>query len=145
MKLIKGLGLSSFLLIATGSCFDPPEFPVVPQIEYAGVEFIDSPDSDVDSLILYLNFKDGDGDLGFDSRNPRHLSDPYNYAFFYQENNGTVEPIATESGYIDNQEFELLLIPDPSRGKLVVHRTRKKPEYNFLPPAEPCGGYLRYY
>lgn len=140
MKLIKGLALLSFLALATGACFDPPEFPAKPQIEYAGIEFIETSDpSDFDSLILYLNFKDGDGDLGLSAQDLRHRSDPYHYANFYQENNGKVEPIATEAGFIDSYEFELLLISDPNRGKLVTYSTRKKPEYSFLPAGETCG------
>ncbi len=147
MKLIKGLGLLSFLTVLSVSCFDPPEFPVVPQIEFDRVEFIDSVDpSDFDSLNLYINFKDGDGDLGF-SAGPADISDPYNSATFYQENNGKVEPLSTITGYVGSDEYDLLQIPDPQRGKLVVFRTRKKPEYSFLPGDEKCGGSsnLKYY
>jgi hypothetical protein len=82
MKLIKGFSLLSFVSILTGSCFDPPEFPVVPQITFEGIQFVDSPDpSDFDSLNLYINFKDGDGDLGF-SASPQDISDPYHSANF---------------------------------------------------------------
>src|SRR5690606_1898386 len=112
MKLIKGFGLLSFLTILSGSCFDPPEFPVVPQIEYVGIEFIDSIDpSDFDSLNLYINFKDGDGDLGF-RPHTADLSEPFHSAVFYQENNGNLQPLATESGFIGDKEFELLRIPN---------------------------------
>lgn len=148
MKLVKGFGLLSFLAFITGACFDAPQFPSSPQIEYAGLEFIDSPNpGEFDSLILTLTFKDGDGDLGLSRQDPRHLSDPFHFAYFYQENNGQVEPIATQSGYIDQYEFELLLIPDASKGKLVTYRTRKKPGYEFLPPGDKCGGSseLKYY
>jgi len=147
MKLIKGLGLLSFLAIVTGSCFDPPEFPAAPQITFEGVEFIDSTDpSDFDTLNLYINFKDGDGDLGFNV-SPQGISDPYHSANFYQQNNGNIEPLTTESGFIGDDEYDLLHIPNPQRGKLVVFRTRKKPEYSFLPPGEICNGSsnLKYY
>lgn len=147
MRLIKGFGLLTFLTILSGSCFDPPEFPVVPQIEFVRVEFIDSKDpSDFDSLNLYINFKDGNGDLGF-GRTARELSDPYHSAVFYQENNGNLEPLATEWGYIGDDEYELLHIPNPQLGKLVVFRTRKKPQYSFLPGPDKCGGSntLKYY
>ncbi len=150
MKLIKGFGLLSFLVILSGSCFDPPEFPNTPQIEFAGIEFLDSPDpSDFDTLNLYLNFKDGDGDLGLSSSNPRYLSDPFHYAFFYQENDGKVEPLATTTEHLDEVPpgYELLIVPDPDKGKLVVFRTREKPEYSFLPPGTTCGGssQMKYY
>lgn len=141
MKLIKGLGLLSFLTILSGSCFEPPEFPATPEISYAGIEFIDSVDpGDFDSLNLYINFKDGDGDLGF-SLHPADLSDPYHSVVYYQENNGQLQPLATEAGwYLGDDEFELLLVPDASKGKLVVYRTREKPEYSYLPGNEKCGG-----
>ncbi|HEY9487315.1 MAG TPA: hypothetical protein VIQ51_03240, partial [Chryseosolibacter sp.] len=145
MKLIKGLGLLSFLAIITGSCFDPPEFPVVPQIVFDRVEFINSTDpSDFDTINLYIKFKDGNGDLGFNSDD---LSDPFHSANFYQENNGEIEPLTTVSGFIGRNEFDLLQIADPQKGKLVVFRTRKKPEYSFLPGNDVCTGSnsLKYY
>jgi hypothetical protein len=147
MKLVKGLGLLSFLVIVTGSCFDPPEFPVEPKIEFERVEFIDSQDpSEFDSLNLYINFKDGD--LGFNNT-PQDISDPYHSAFFYQENNGKIEPLST-TPMIDrsnNEQYDLLLIPDPAKGKIVTFRTRQKPEYSFLPPGDICAGSnsLKYY
>ena len=141
MKLIKGLGLLSFLIIVSVSCFDPPEFPVVPQIVFERIEFIDAPDpSDFDSLNLYIHFKDGDGNLGF-NESTADISDPYHNAFFYQEDNGSLSPLTTQSGYVGSDEYDLLLIPDPNKGKLVVFRTRQKPEYNFLPPAFDCASY----
>lgn len=141
MKLIKGLGLLSFLAIISGSCFDPPEFPVVPQIEFERIQFIPArTPSDFDSLNLYINFKDGDGDLGF-HEGTMDISNPYHNAFFYQENNGELEPLSTLSGYIGENEYDLLEIPDPAKGKLVVFRTSKKPEYSFLPPTFDCTHY----
>ena len=147
MKLINGSGLFSFLAIALGSCFDPPEFPLEPQIEFDRVEFIDSPDdSEFDSLNLYLSFKDGDADLGF-SESPDHISDPYHSAFFYQENNGKIEPLATRSHRIGQHDYDVLIIPDPNKGTLVTFRTRNKPEYSFLPGGDRCSGSnsLKYY
>lgn len=142
MKLIKGLGLLSFLTVISVSCFDPPEFPVVPQIEFERIEFINSPEpSDFDSLNLYINFKDGDGDLGF-YENSEDTSEPYHNASFYQEDNGALTPLSTITVYsLDNVEYDLLLIPDANKGKLVTFRTRKKPEYNFLPPTFNCANY----
>ncbi|MEX1238312.1 MAG: hypothetical protein WEB30_01290 [Cyclobacteriaceae bacterium] len=139
MKLIKGLGLLSFLVIFSGSCFEPPEFPAVPQIEFEGVEFVDSPEpSEFDSLILHLNFKDGNGDLGF-NESADDISFPFHNADFYQENNGSLEPLYTTT--FPDGEYDLLHIPDPTQGKLVVFRTRKNPEYGFLPATFHCSAY----
>ncbi|MEO5603589.1 MAG: hypothetical protein ABIR06_21895 [Cyclobacteriaceae bacterium] len=142
MKLFKGLALLSFSLLIFGSCFDPPEFPVVPQIEFERVEFIDSPDpSVVDSLNIYIHFKDGDGDLGLGDGD---VSTPYNDVFFYQENNGTVQPLTITSGSVGQYEIDLLEIPDPAKGKLVFDRTRNKPGYGFLPALDDlCPDYER--
>ncbi|HEY9487947.1 MAG TPA: hypothetical protein VIQ51_06445, partial [Chryseosolibacter sp.] len=75
------------------------------------------------------------------------LSDPFHSANFYQENNGKIEPLTTVSGFIGRNEFDLLQIADPQKGKLVVFRTRKKPEYSFLPGNNVCTGSnsLKYY
>jgi hypothetical protein len=141
MKLIKGLGLLSFLVILTGSCFDPPEFPVVPQIEFQRIEFIDSIDpSEFDSLNLYIKFKDGNGDLGF-NESSSDISNPFHNAFFYQENNGQIQALTTRSGLVGSDEYDLLDIPNPEKGKLVVYRTRKKAGYNFLPQTFHCSSY----
>src|SRR5688572_9599859 len=52
--------------LAVSSCFDPPEFPIIPEIAYENIRFVDRPDPSTDSLVLELSFKDGDGDLGLD-------------------------------------------------------------------------------
>lgn len=141
MKLIKGLGLLSFLAILSGSCFEPPEFPAVPQIEFERIEFINSIDpSDFDSLNLYLKFKDGDGDLGF-LESPDDLSYPFHNANFYQENNGSMTPLHTYAFFVEEREYDFLEIPDPSQGKLVVFRTRKNPAYSSLPATFHCSTY----
>lgn len=142
MKLIKGLGLLSVVGIMTGSCFDPPEFPVVPEIEFEKIEFVNSPDpSQFDSLNLYIRFKDGDGDLGF-TNSPEFISYPFHNADFYQENNGSIEPLFTVKAYDRaGEEYDFLDIPDPGKGKLVVYRTRKDPAYSFLPQTFNCSRY----
>ncbi|MGC1241613.1 MAG: hypothetical protein WA874_08495 [Chryseosolibacter sp.] len=147
MNLIKGLGLLSVLLIVTGSCFDPPEFPNEPHIEFENIVFKGRPFPENDSLILSINFKDGDGDLGFYFENTADISYPYNNANFYQENNGELLTLSTVTGSVGNIQYDLLDIPDPTKGSLVVFRTRQKPGYSFLPAAETCNGSddLKYY
>ena len=140
MKLIKGLGLLSFLVFVTGSCFEPPEFPVAPQIEYERIEFKGVPLPGVDSLILYLRFKDGDGDLGL-GKGREHNIEPFQDSFFYQERNGQVEPLTVEPGSIDDEFYDLIHIPNPENGKLVFFRTSKNPAYSFLPQTYHCSSY----
>jgi hypothetical protein len=132
MKIVKGFAILCLFTILFGSCFDPPEFPVVPQIEFERVEFIEP-----DSLILYIKFKDGDGDLGLDNANLDYISNPYHNTFFYQENNGKIDSLVTYTVAISNEEqYHVLDIPNPEKGKLVFPRTRKKPGYGYLPNPE---------
>ncbi len=141
MKLVKGFGLLSFLVILSGSCFDPPEFPIVPQIEFESISFVPGRNpGDFDSLHLSIRFKDGDGDLGF-SNSTEDISAPYHSAFFYQEDGGELFPLSTITGFVGSDEYDLLEIPDPDKGKLVTFRTRKKALYSFLPPVYHCSDY----
>jgi hypothetical protein len=65
MEMIRRLFVGLFLSALLISCFNPPEFPIVPQIEFKKADFIDEKDPSVaDTLVLYLDFKDGDGDIG---------------------------------------------------------------------------------
>jgi hypothetical protein len=66
MKITGGLAAALFVGFGLVSCFDPPEYPVVPEIEFKGITFKDVPD-ETDSLIIELYFKDGDGNLGLSS------------------------------------------------------------------------------
>lgn len=71
------------LLLSVGfACISPPEdFPTVPEISFNNVEFVVT--NDADSLIVTLNFRDGEGDLGL---NPRDINPPFN-ELEYQVNN----------------------------------------------------------
>lgn len=94
MKFIWGLGIVIVLGLSLFSCFDPPEYSVVPEIEFERLSFVET--SGVDSLILFIKFRDGDGNLGLDpSENGcyRIGSDTvcYNEKFFYvDENNNPI-------------------------------------------------------
>jgi hypothetical protein len=128
MKIIKGLAIFVVAIIL-GSCFDPPQYPLAPEIEYEGIYFVDAP---TDTLAIYLRFKDGDGDLGLDPQNPEHFSYPYNDAFFFLGNNGSLTQVTTYS--ITPQYGEIINIPEGNPGKLVFPRTRKKAGFSNLPP-----------
>ena len=65
MKFTLGLGLVIVLGLGLSSCFDPPEYSNIPEIEFENLVFKETPDlSDADSLILFIKFRDGDGNLG---------------------------------------------------------------------------------
>jgi hypothetical protein len=83
MHLIRGFGLFAIILIGVSACFNPPEFPVQPQIEFESIQYKEVGtgfDSEYDSLILTISFKDGDGDLGLDASED---APPYNNKFYY--------------------------------------------------------------
>lgn len=58
------------------SCFGEPEFPKVPEIEYAWIENY-VVDSKYDSVYVGIKFRDGDGDLGLSSADTLHPYGPY--------------------------------------------------------------------
>jgi hypothetical protein len=89
------------------SCFDSPEFGNTPHIEFKSVYFGLAPTpNQTDSLVIELDFEDGDGDLGL---NDEFRNDIFHeYAVYFQQNNQIVDsaykfyPIdASEAGFID--------------------------------------------
>ena len=142
MKIFKGLFILG-VMVAAGSCFDPPEYPNVPQIEFDRVEFYDG--NSTDSLVIYISFIDGDGDLGIDGQALEHVSFPFNNQIFYQTDGaGNLNPLNTIAVVTADQlrdTLHILDVPDPSMGKLVFPRTRKQPLYGFLPEPDDCNNY----
>jgi hypothetical protein len=153
MKIGKGFAVLIVSMVL-GSCFNPPEFPNVPEIAFDRIEFNDG--GEVDSLVLYITFKDGDGDLGLSAEKIDDLGAPYNNITYYQTSPNIVDgereliPINTEAITAEviinktrvTQTYHVLDIPNPSSGELVSVRTREKPDFSFLPPFEDCGRYL---
>ncbi len=102
MHLIRGFGLFAIILIGVTACFNPPEFPIEPQIEFLSIQYKEYGtgfDTNYDSLILTLSFKDGDGDLGLDASED---GSPYNNKFYFIQPNGkyiTYQTKRTVLGY----------------------------------------------
>ena len=60
------------------SCISPPEnFPSTPEIEFSSLEYVGTPGQD--SLLLTLNFKDAEGDLGLSATDINPPFNPLNY------------------------------------------------------------------
>ena len=73
------------------SCFDPPQYSPIPEIQYEGIKFKEVGDiSEPDSLILTLNFKDGNGDVGLDGSSPNDQNIPYNDKYFFAFSDGSL-------------------------------------------------------
>jgi hypothetical protein len=101
MKIIKGVAIFVFLNALLG-CFDPPEYSNFPEIDFLRIEFVEVGGfGEPDSLNLYINFKDGDGDLGLSSQtddpfaiNPQ-IDSPYHATNFYVGTGGSKSPVAS--------------------------------------------------
>ncbi len=92
MRFIRSLVGMVVLAVAFSACFKAAEFPIVPEIEYNNVIFRKGPaptkdvPSPADTLILTINFKDGDGDLGLDAS---ETGIPYNDKYYYLFKDGS--------------------------------------------------------
>jgi len=139
MKTIKGLGIFTFFILLSG-CFSPPEFSNIPNIDYESVVFkrgTVTAGVSTDTLILSINFRDGDGDIGLaaDETDP-----PFHSTEYFIENNGVIDSLATTTRYADLPP--ILEVPKGTKGKLITNRTRKKEingqkvYENLLPPYE---------
>src|SRR5688572_27088693 len=92
MRLAGKIFWGTLSILAVSSCFDPPEFPIIPEIAYENIRFVDMPDPSpfeysTDSLVLELSFKDGDGNLGLGSTELGSIQDDkiyfYNDRWYY--------------------------------------------------------------
>jgi hypothetical protein len=139
MKGIQGLILLCFLAISISSCFDPPEFNNTPEISYDKIQFKEVEGAGTnDSLILYLHFKDGDGDLGLDPDDPKYAQDPYHSSYYYLTTPGCAvgqcdtTKVSTRQVF-DSEGVPYILLNATGAGKLVTNRTRTEPGYTYLP------------
>ncbi|MEO1049418.1 MAG: hypothetical protein AAFX87_02270 [Bacteroidota bacterium] len=95
MKFTKtSIACIALISIILSSCFDAPNFPDEPQIEFSDVflkERINT--STADSLVVVVTFEDGDGDLGLSNT---EINPPYN-EFNYPRFNGQLITLADRS------------------------------------------------
>jgi len=77
-RLLKSLILGVVVMGLAWACQPPDELPIIPKISYNRVEFFDQT-AGSDSLILYLNFEDGDGDIGLRSNEDTYPYHPYSF------------------------------------------------------------------
>jgi hypothetical protein len=135
MKAIKGLILFGFLGVLVSSCFNPPEYSNSPFITFANLQFKVTPDpSDADSLIIFIDFKDGDGDMGLDDN---YRDNPYHERNFYFEDQsaGQIVTVGTLQANVNRPPYPQVIpmLANGGAGKLVTNRTRNKPGFGFLP------------
>lgn len=95
---IRNFAMGLLVLITFHSCFNPPEYPIVPQIEFDRIQFKDvtTPGS-ADTLVLTLKFKDGDGDLGLRDADTTNIL--YANKLYYRLSNNTLLNYATKRAW----------------------------------------------
>lgn len=125
MKATKGVLLFGFSIVLVSSCFDPPQFGLVPVIDYESLYFREANAvGERDSLVLGISFKDGNGDLGLSGS---QIEPPYHDINYYLANNGTITPVEKETVYSNLPQF--VSVPNGATGKLVTVRTHDDPAY----------------
>jgi hypothetical protein len=98
--------ICSGLILLLSDCYSPPEFPIEPAIEFEKIEFVEGSNA-FDSLILTINFTDGDGDLGL---GPAEILPPYNPRKYFYVNPGSPDSV------------------------LITYSQRSHPPFDTLPP-----------
>lgn len=142
MRVIKGIVLFCFSVVLVSGCFDPPEFSDTPQITFRDIKFKEvGGAADYDSLILYLDFKDGNGDVGLSALDPTDFDPPYHFEnYFVEDEGGTGDTIPVLSRSFSTGvggTIYTILNPDSIGGKLVTSKTRSKTNYGYLPVYDP--------
>lgn len=85
---------SLIVFLVVQSCMDEPKLPIVPQIQFNRIEFIPGTAPTPDLMILHIDFKDGDGDLGLTAE---QTDAPFNQAEYFYDNNGKLLTIRSRS------------------------------------------------
>ncbi len=115
MKPTKALLLFTISLLFA-SCFESPEFPSTPKIKFKDIYFGLAPTPDrQDSIVVELDFEDGDGDLGLGAE---FRNEPFHeYDLFLTD--GTSITTSVRNVYAPGpSQFAFLDIPDDATGKL---------------------------
>lgn len=116
MRITLGFGVLLTLALGAVSCLDPPEYPLTPEIEFENIVFKDVADSsEPDSLLLFLKFRDGDGNLGLEPGENK----------CYLAGNDTI---------CFNEKFYFISVINSTRLNYKVKRTN--PDYDTLPDYE---------
>jgi hypothetical protein len=134
MNMIWKLGLSLIAAFFISACFNPPEYPATPEITFNKIKFIDTPDQGgtlvADTLALSIDFKDGDGDIGFSDADLQLTPATTVYAeHYYFDNTGqrwAIDDPTTLSQSIKQNEITLYK-------SLLKYSSRKTTPFDTLP------------
>lgn len=86
MKVKNYIGIIFFCALLSSCVAPPDDFPSVPEISFSGVEYVPVPNGS-DSLIVSVDFRDAEGDLGL---NPGDNNPPFNALNYIRDNNGNL-------------------------------------------------------
>ena len=145
-------------LAVFGACFNPPEFSNNPAIEYKALYFGKAP-SGLDSLVVSIDFKDGDGDLGLSATAPDDARDPYHDINFYANDNGQQFPLVANlvkdfTGYTlgkskktPRNTFYEIIGPEKTVGEMLTLQSRNEGFPSLPPYTDPykCAVYEQSY
>ena len=135
MKQVRSALLFVISAVVFGACFDPPEFGNNPAIEFKGVSFGKTENGD-EELIVSVNFKDGDGDMGLSATVPEHAQNPYHDINFFANDNGQLFPLAINlvknfTGYYlgkskktPKNTFYEIIGPEKKTGEIITLQSR---------------------
>ncbi len=86
MRIKNYSGLILITVLAWTSCINPPEnFPSIPEIKFSTIEYVRT--SSQDSLIVSVDFKDAEGDLGL---SPTDINPPFNPLIYKRDAAGNL-------------------------------------------------------
>ena len=93
--LVKGTLIVGVFVLFMSACLTPPEFANEPEISFNDIIYVKGGDEFAsDTLILTINFQDGDGDLGF-TEDSLDTYPPYNQDnYFVKTSDGTYVTLA---------------------------------------------------
>ncbi|HYI77118.1 MAG TPA: hypothetical protein VEW65_05820 [Chryseolinea sp.] len=158
MKQVRSALLFAISGVLFGACFNPPEFSNNPAIEYKGVSFGKTADGE-DELIVSLDFKDGNGDLGLSATDPLDADSPFHDVNFFANDNGTLYPLVPSlvpdfTGYTlakakktPKNSFYEILEPSKTTGEIITVQSRNEGFPSLPPYTDPykCAVYKESY
>lgn len=110
------------------SCNKPPELSIIPEISFEKVQFVET--EGPDSLILYIHFKDGDGDLGL---NANEIYPPYEpYDVVLDKNNDTIK-YGSQPGLPEFNPIDYIITRDDNGNPIDTILVKINPDhYNYF-------------
>lgn len=123
-KILLALFLAVCLVLTIQSCNEPDPFPTTPQIQFNNLQYIElTENGNPDSLILYFDFQDGDGNLGLEG-DENYV--PYqDYNFYFDANNQLIT--------YNQTELDLpISIYDPEVDAIVAFDEDIRPSYDCI-------------